>query len=169
MKIFEENGKIRLQLKKTDELGPQMIFDFTVTKEEFKDLRVHMMDYLMSRDFESTEEWQDVFISFEPLTGFIIFSKDSGTLKTVMNKTDVSWILFIIGEFAKVQNMLKGIYNRELTVIDASFKTFISELDTKFSMKIGIEEQFIRYFTSFLQEQRKENKEDDTRTDNTEV
>lgn len=44
MKIFEENGKIRLQLKYMPN-GP-MLFDFTVKKEEYPELSDHIIEHL---------------------------------------------------------------------------------------------------------------------------
>lgn len=41
MKIFEENGKIRLQLMNLD--TKTMLFDFTVEIDEFTELRDHMV------------------------------------------------------------------------------------------------------------------------------
>lgn len=46
MIIFEENGKIRLQLKNM--LTGEMLFDFTVAKEDFKELRTHIVDHLIN-------------------------------------------------------------------------------------------------------------------------
>lgn len=44
MKIFEENGKIRLQLK--DLKRNKMLFDFTVDKEDFEEVRTHIIEHL---------------------------------------------------------------------------------------------------------------------------
>jgi hypothetical protein len=41
MKIFEENGKIRLQLMNLD--TKTMLFDFTVEFNEFEELRDHVI------------------------------------------------------------------------------------------------------------------------------
>lgn len=44
MKIFEENGNIRLQLM---DMGKRtMLFDFTVEKEAFEILKAHMIEHL---------------------------------------------------------------------------------------------------------------------------
>lgn len=44
MKIFEENGKIRLQLMNM--VKKEMLFDFTVDKEEYEALRDHIITHL---------------------------------------------------------------------------------------------------------------------------
>lgn len=44
MKIFEENGKIRLQLMDMEK--GVMLFDFTVEKEAFEELKTHMIAHL---------------------------------------------------------------------------------------------------------------------------
>lgn len=45
MKIFEENGRIRLQLAR---LQPhfEMLFDFTIAKEEFNEFKEHVIKAL---------------------------------------------------------------------------------------------------------------------------
>ena len=44
MKIFEENGNFRLQLMNLE--TREMLFDFTVKKEEFEELRNHIVTHL---------------------------------------------------------------------------------------------------------------------------
>ena len=44
MKIFEENGKIRLQLMNLN--TKKMLFDFTVERETFEELRDHIITHL---------------------------------------------------------------------------------------------------------------------------
>lgn len=44
MKIFKENGKIRLQLMNLEK--GSMLFDFTVEISEFEELREHMIKHL---------------------------------------------------------------------------------------------------------------------------
>lgn len=44
MIIFEENGKIRLQLK--DVRNNVMLFDFTIEKEAFNELKDHIIEHL---------------------------------------------------------------------------------------------------------------------------
>ena len=44
MKIFEENGKIRLQLMNLEK--GIMLFDFTVEKGAFEELKGHMVRHL---------------------------------------------------------------------------------------------------------------------------
>ena len=51
MKIFEENGKIRLQLMNM--VTNNMLFDFIVNKEEYNDLREHIIEHL--NGFEAKE------------------------------------------------------------------------------------------------------------------
>lgn len=48
MKIFEENGKIRLQLK--DMQKGVMLFDFSIEKGAYPELKDHMIKHL--NDFE---------------------------------------------------------------------------------------------------------------------
>lgn len=50
MKIFEEQGKIRLQLM-NNETG-EMLFDFTVKKENYNELREHMIEHLNKFEVE---------------------------------------------------------------------------------------------------------------------
>lgn len=45
MKIFEENGKIRLQLMEMTPVS-RMLFDFTIDKEAFYNLKDHMIEHL---------------------------------------------------------------------------------------------------------------------------
>lgn len=45
MKIFEENGKIRLQLMELTPIS-RMLFDFTIDKEGFESLRNHIIEHL---------------------------------------------------------------------------------------------------------------------------
>ena len=53
MKIFEENGKIRLQLAKLEHgLFDEMLFDFTVEKEEFEELRDHIIEHFLAYKIE---------------------------------------------------------------------------------------------------------------------
>ena len=44
MKIFEENGKIRLQLMNLE--TKKMLFDFTVEIDEFEELKNHIIEHL---------------------------------------------------------------------------------------------------------------------------
>jgi len=44
MKIFEENGKIRFQLMHMEQ--GKMLFDFTIEKEEFDELKKHIIRHL---------------------------------------------------------------------------------------------------------------------------
>lgn len=44
MKIFEENGKIRLQLM--DMMKGIMLFDFAVEKENYEELKKHIICHL---------------------------------------------------------------------------------------------------------------------------
>ncbi|KKL21062.1 hypothetical protein LCGC14_2449220 [marine sediment metagenome] len=44
MNIFEENGRIRLQLKDMGE--GTMLFDFTIEKEAFEELKTHIIAHL---------------------------------------------------------------------------------------------------------------------------
>ena len=44
MKIFRENGKVRLQLMNLE--TKEMLFDFTVNFKEFNELRDHMISHL---------------------------------------------------------------------------------------------------------------------------
>ena len=46
MKIFEENGKIRLQLMNLE--TNTMLFDFTVKKEFYNELRTHIIEHLQN-------------------------------------------------------------------------------------------------------------------------
>lgn len=53
MKIFEENGRIRLQLMKSYQLNhgqiiAKTLFDFTIDKEEFESLRKHIIGHLQT-------------------------------------------------------------------------------------------------------------------------
>lgn len=51
MKIFEENGFIRLQLK--DLKKNEFLFDFIVEKKDFKELREHITKHLFAfHDYE---------------------------------------------------------------------------------------------------------------------
>ena len=52
MKVFEENGKIRLQLM--DLKKGVMLFDFTIEKEDYKELREHIIEHLNA--FKLVEE-----------------------------------------------------------------------------------------------------------------
>ncbi|MFW9872413.1 MAG: hypothetical protein ACFFG0_04865 [Candidatus Thorarchaeota archaeon] len=45
MKIFEENGKIRLQLMELTPV-PRMLFDFTIDKETFEPMKAHIIEHL---------------------------------------------------------------------------------------------------------------------------
>ena len=45
MKIFEQDGKIRLQLMEMKK--GIMLFDFTVEKEEYEELSNHMIEHLL--------------------------------------------------------------------------------------------------------------------------
>ena len=49
MKIFEENGKIRLQLKNL--VTNTWLFDFVVEKDEFPELKAHIIDNLVNSKF----------------------------------------------------------------------------------------------------------------------
>ena len=51
MKIFEENGKVRLQLKNM--ITNTMLFNFTVKKEKYNELRAHIIEHL--NNFEAKE------------------------------------------------------------------------------------------------------------------
>ncbi len=51
MKIFEENGKIRLQLMNME--TNIMLFDFTVKKEFYNELKEHIIEHL--NGFEAKE------------------------------------------------------------------------------------------------------------------
>ena len=50
MKIFEENGNIRLQLMDTKNMV--MLFDFTVEKEAFPILKEHIIKHLEEFEHE---------------------------------------------------------------------------------------------------------------------
>jgi len=46
MKIFEENGWIRLQLM--DMTTKEMLFDFHIAKEYYEELKTHIIEHLNS-------------------------------------------------------------------------------------------------------------------------
>lgn len=46
MKIFEENGKVRLQLM--DMQKNIILFDFTVEKEAYEELASHIIEHLLN-------------------------------------------------------------------------------------------------------------------------
>jgi hypothetical protein len=46
MKIFEEDGKVRLQLKNLIE--NTILFDFTVKKENYPELSDHIIEHLLA-------------------------------------------------------------------------------------------------------------------------
>lgn len=50
MKIFKENDRIRLQLK--DMRKGTMLFDFTIEKEAFKELKNHIIEHLENYEEE---------------------------------------------------------------------------------------------------------------------
>ena len=50
MRIFEENGKIRLQLMNM--MTGEMLFDFTVEPDEFLELKDHMIEHLSKFNFK---------------------------------------------------------------------------------------------------------------------
>lgn len=54
MKIFEENGKIRLQLKNM--INNTMLFDFTVEKGEYNELRDHLISNLEDFNVKNIEQ-----------------------------------------------------------------------------------------------------------------
>lgn len=44
MKIFEENGRIRLQLMNI--ITKEWLFNFTIDKRQFNELRMHIIEHL---------------------------------------------------------------------------------------------------------------------------
>lgn len=50
MKIFEKDGRIHLQLM--DLTTKEMLFDFSVGKEFFKELRTHIIEHLENYDLK---------------------------------------------------------------------------------------------------------------------
>lgn len=50
MKIFEENGNVRLQLM--DMQKGKMLFDFTVEKEAYNELKEHVIEHLNNFEVE---------------------------------------------------------------------------------------------------------------------
>ncbi len=50
MKIFEEDGKIRLQLAKLNSQGMvvEMLFNFAVEKEVYEELSSHIIEHLLA-------------------------------------------------------------------------------------------------------------------------
>lgn len=52
MKIFEKNGRVHLQLKHM--MAKKMLFDFSVEKHEFPELKKHMIEHLTA--FKSGRE-----------------------------------------------------------------------------------------------------------------
>lgn len=49
MKIFEQDGKIHLQMML---LGVKMLFDFTIEKELFNEMRDHIIEHLLAFKLE---------------------------------------------------------------------------------------------------------------------
>ena len=50
MKIFEEDGFVKLQLARLNDMGMvvEMLFDFKVKKEEYEELASHITEHLLA-------------------------------------------------------------------------------------------------------------------------